>query len=734
MPGGCDGGGAERFRELLDSLQAQYDQDINDSRSEVLRLLRSKDTLEDLRSLGQAEGLLPEAPRDSHISLPTSPNGVVKENSLRSLRNGYESLQLASQWAFRNKGDSITDGGCGSCIDYEESFSVTDRLRRPSIALKDRGTWLTSLLNPNATWRTWWAFLGLGMVLFDLIHVPLQAFNMPPHVFFDVMDWITLLFWTFDIGNTLLCGYWDNGEVVLSLRRIACNYLKSWFLIDMVIVVPDWLQKIVMRGDDAGGSSLARLLRGARAVRVLRLLRISKLQRIITKLYDLIDNEYSFIWAELVKMMLAILFLNHFIACGWFLVGTFSNVELGLASWVTWSENFKAQNIGYQYTTALHWTLTQFTPASMDVVARNILERLYSIGVLLFAMVAFSSIVGTVTTSMTLLRNMKEDKQKQLWKLRRYLKQRNVSSDLSMRMIRFVEYQCTKQEKTIQSQNVVLLARISDQLGSELAHEMHSPFLLGHPFQHYVSKEMKGIAFRICHMAIESSQVATGDVMFSAGEEAFAAFVMKSGNLSYILRYGNHLLPPIGVKEWLAEAVLWAPWRYRGTCHAASPSEILALNAQQFAKAMSHHPKAFQFARRYGERFVRYFNIGNPADWTDVLRDEEFINLAVSEGTECEEKLLQLEADEDRAAAELEAEGSELRSLDDEEGAQDATEVQDQATNASRDAEGAGNAAASSGAWQNSRVGRITPLGAPKSWVSKSLMGTCFTSCTPCTP
>merc|ERR1719204_2297356 len=169
----------------------------------------------------------------------------------------------------------------------------------------------------------------------------------------------------------------------------------------------------------------------------------------INNLYDLIDDEHSFMLAELVKLMLVVIGLNHIIACGWFLVGKNAH-GLGMASWISWNENFLAMGIDYQYATSLHWSLTQFTPASMDVMARNILERIYSIIVLLFALVGFSSIVGTVTTSMTTIRHIKCDKQKQFWKLRRYLSQRKVSADLQKRVLRFADYQVSKQEKTIQ--------------------------------------------------------------------------------------------------------------------------------------------------------------------------------------------------------------------------------------------------------------------------------------------
>jgi len=485
-------------------------------------------------------------------------------------------------------------------------------------------------MNPNSQWRTWWAVAGLAMVCFDLINVPLQVYDLPANWFTVTMDWTTLLFWTFDSMQSFFVGYYVNGELIMSLRRIIPRHLKTWFLVDMLVVGPDWALKVSGFGGEQNTNGFSRLLRGARAVRVLRLLRIMKLQHIVSMLYDLIEDEHSFLMAELVKMMCVILVLNHVIACGWFLVGT-TGLSMGMPSWLSWSEDFIELGTGYQYATSLHWTLTQFTPASMDVVARNILERCYSIVILLFAMVAFSSIVGTVTTSMTVIRQMKDDKQKQFWKLRRYLNQRNISSDLTFRMLRFVEYQTGKEERTIQQGSVAMLGKLSDQLASELAHEMYASVIQAHAFFWHVSTEMKAVARRLCHVALKAQQLATADVLFSVGEEAGLAYAVKSGDLCYTLRDGAQLEPPLCEKEWLAEAVLWTPWRYRGRCVAEAPSEVLAFDPARFLEVMSTHPQSLVFARSYGQRLVSLLNNQPPYAWTDVLRREDFRASAVQE-------------------------------------------------------------------------------------------------------
>jgi len=111
----------------------------------------------------------------------------------------------------------------------------------------------------------------------------------------------------------------------------------------------------------------------------------------------------------------------------------------------------------YMYFTSLHWSLTQFTPASMNVSAANTSERVMSILVLFFAMVAFSSIVGHITASMAHLQNLRGAQMKQFWLLRKYMKQRHIRRELQLRITKFLEYKAQKEHDTVHSSTVLIL-------------------------------------------------------------------------------------------------------------------------------------------------------------------------------------------------------------------------------------------------------------------------------------
>mmetsp|Transcript_96649 Transcript_96649/g.224078 ORF Transcript_96649/g.224078 Transcript_96649/m.224078 type:complete len:829 (-) Transcript_96649:132-2618(-) len=483
------------------------------------------------------------------------------------------------------------------------------------------------VIYPHSRFRFSWDISGLCLISYDLISIPFnQAFD-PPDTWFSIgMDWITLLFWTGDMVQGFFLGYFEKGCLVLDHSRILRHYLITWFVLDAIVVGPEWFMTVASstaeNGEQAG--EMAKILKGARAVRVLRLLRLLKLQRIINFLYDRIESEHTFICVNLAKLLVAVLVLNHVIACIWFLIGRIC-MENNLRNWIEVGE-VTEETLSYKYTTSLHWSLTQFTPASMEISARNVFERAFSIVVLFFAMVAFSSIVASITGSMTSLRNMRAEEMKQGWLLRRYLRQREVTGDLTDRIFKYLEHQSLKQGTQVQTGSLkATLPKLSLALQSELQHELNSPFLTIHAFFGYLDRCMCVVMHRLCQLCLTPQSHAEKEVIFSAGEKASKMFFIKpmresGGKLQY--QSGDKMLdPPPSCNDWVSEAILWTDWRrHMGQLTSVSANDLIALDPVQFVEVMCMHPRSWFYAKAYAAMFVDHVNSLAPGEVTDILR------------------------------------------------------------------------------------------------------------------
>mmetsp|Transcript_138563 Transcript_138563/g.276234 ORF Transcript_138563/g.276234 Transcript_138563/m.276234 type:complete len:138 (-) Transcript_138563:589-1002(-) len=55
------------------------------------------------------------------------------------------------------------------------------------------------------------------------------------------LGWTVNAFWTFDIGMNFCTGYVEEGNVIMDRRIIARHYVSTWFLFDVVVILPDWV-------------------------------------------------------------------------------------------------------------------------------------------------------------------------------------------------------------------------------------------------------------------------------------------------------------------------------------------------------------------------------------------------------------------------------------------------------------------------------------------------------------
>ena len=124
----------------------------------------------------------------------------------------------------------------------------------------------------------------------------------------------------------------NGGHWVTNKRVIAANYLKGWFVIDFISIVPFWM--IAFDFDDPMGlvdsetgaaprtsSSVLRtavLFRVVKLLRMLKLARILKASRVLQRaLLDIATNqwEWTFSKLKLIRLFTTLVIFAHWQAC-----------------------------------------------------------------------------------------------------------------------------------------------------------------------------------------------------------------------------------------------------------------------------------------------------------------------------------------------------------------------------------------------------------------------------------
>mmetsp|Transcript_61649 Transcript_61649/g.198598 ORF Transcript_61649/g.198598 Transcript_61649/m.198598 type:complete len:751 (-) Transcript_61649:276-2528(-) len=468
--------------------------------------------------------------------------------------------------------------------------------------------------NPNS-WRHFGCDLvGLALIVYDCLVVPLEVFQLEPNPFLLALNWLTTLFWSFDMVRAFFVGYHDRGDLVMKLDQIVWHYLQTWLGFDVLLVSCNWIALLL---------EVAARKAQARTFHSFKLLRILKMFGVMKAFEDRVESERVAILLMIAKQLGGIVLMCHGIACTWFAIGDATS-RYG-PSWVL--EFVHERSFMYQYATAFHWALTQFTPASIDVQPLNVAERCFAIVTLLFALIMFSLFISGITSALMDLRKLSSAKSKQLWILRRYLIECGVPTEVSIRVQRYCSYAWDVRTRSVQEESVSALELLSTPLQAELRTAIFEPRLADHPLFVLINKLAPLTMQLLCTTAVSRVSVASGDVLFQSGQVADKMFFISGGSLIYervpsetedddedlrLNRLNSFLaLPDVEAVEagaWVGEAALWVEWAYLGSLHAQEECELVTLDASKFHDAVCSNRNTRAEAAFYARHFEQGIN------------------------------------------------------------------------------------------------------------------------------
>lgn len=515
------------------------------------------------------------------------------------------------------------------------------------------------ITHPSSTQRLTWDLVAMGLLAYDVIMIPLLVFQLPDHWFLLTMIFASQCFWSVDILASFLVGFHERGYVVMDPRLIATRYVRSWFCFDIVVVGLDWFlwfsrDWVDDEGHSASMSRWLRLTKFARFLRATRLLRLMKLKRIINEIHDRIDSESMSTYFQICSSMLCILAINHVIACCWYGLSLLEIREpSGQIDWVTRIGMDDASK-AYLYTTSLHWSLTQFTPASMEVQPSNVIERIFTVIVVLFALCVFSSFLSGLTSAMAHLRSIKNEESRQFWLLRRYLKASGVHKQLGLRIQRYLEFVQQSQCKTVRPEDVTILRLLTTPLQNELRFELHTGYLeklpvfryIRYNLVHFAQNEDSRVMLKMWFNVLAPMPLAKGDTVFECYEVADRVLVNTRGSLYYRKHYElptdfdyndlptaiksaqeieklKHLerrpaLIKVEVENWICQPVLWTKWVHVGDLMAHDDCLLLTLDPAIFVSNVRTVPNVSNHVAEFGRKFVDALNDADATQLSDV--------------------------------------------------------------------------------------------------------------------
>jgi len=329
-----------------------------------------------------------------------------------------------------------------------------------------------------------------------------------------------------------------------------------------------------------------------------------------------ISSEYVLAVMTLARLILILVIFGHYIACGW------CGISLLGPDGRTWKAVLEMQvlpsgdpaeedSMAWIYFTSLHWSLTQFTPASMEVYPHNPIERIYNIVVILFAMVTFSSFVSSITNTMTHIRNIKAERTQEEATIRRFFSQASISSELASRVWWVLQQKRIHVDSRLKVSEVRPLKRLPRHILNDVLVEVHQPVIARHPMFAWFRDVYPGVLAGICQNMLLEHSVPPGEYFSVQGSIVTEMIFVTKGGVVY--QDSDDLEEPqcfLSEGEWACEVGLWASeFRLQG-CFVAEimACEVLALPSLRLKDLIVSRPCCARVLASYGALFMRRFN------------------------------------------------------------------------------------------------------------------------------
>ena len=434
------------------------------------------------------------------------------------------------------------------------------RLRLPPSA--------SCLINPRGTFQSRWDVVMLVALIYTAIVTPFEVAFIPPSfgalfIINRIVDYLFLQ----DLVQNFFLPYYSNKEsgYVISKSGIACNYLRFWFWIDFVSILPFDSVSLATNSDELKNLMVFRVIRLARLAKLLRIFRSSRLFR---RWESRIGLQHS--TQTMMKWLMTILTLCHWLAAAWYLTTT---VELSTdkGAMDNWRSKYDdgVTGIWDSYITSLYWSVMTCTTIGYgDVTPETDAERVVSIIAMCLGSAMYAYIVGNICGVIATMDQASTEFHATMDDLNLYMNENNLPRDLRIRLREYFMY-CRHQQRQKYYQG--LLTKMSPALRGEVTVFINRAWIDQVPF--FCRKASSSLSIQITHaehnqfiteisMKLNALAFAPQELIIKLGEPASAMYIVQKGVvakqgqvLSQGRFFGEDIIMKAGRRPYLVRAL-----------------------------------------------------------------------------------------------------------------------------------------------------------------------------------
>ncbi|CAH2074190.1 unnamed protein product, partial [Iphiclides podalirius] len=291
------------------------------------------------------------------------------------------------------------------------------------------------IISHYGVFKTFWDWLILIATFYVAVVVPYNASFMDeghPRISVTSDVVVEALFIIDIVLNFRTTFVSKKGEVVSDFKAIALNYIRSWFVVDLLAALPF---DLLYASDVYSGTESTH-----GNVHLVKLTRLLRLARLLQKM----DRYSQYSALILTLLMLSFTLVAHWLACIWFIIAEKEIENHRNESWdLGWINNLAERlkvpivNISHSesYVTALYFTCSSLTSVGFGNVSANTLpEKVFSILTMLIGALMHAVVFGNVTAIIQRMYSRRSMYQSKWRDLKDFLSLNQIPKELKQRM------------------------------------------------------------------------------------------------------------------------------------------------------------------------------------------------------------------------------------------------------------------------------------------------------------
>lgn len=454
---------------------------------------------------------------------------------------------------------------------------------------------LNIVFHPTRLFKVIWDTIHMIIIISYLYIIPINLsfdinvlsyyYNSQP-ILIMFYKYFTMMFLLSDIFINMNTAFYKKGELIYVRKKIVMNYMKEQLILDILSLLYIFF-KIFLDSDFFGLENFLAFF---------FLLRVKNLNRITTRIEEFILlDETFFNFITLIKLIFEVLVLSHFFACIWHYISYINPLEE--TTWISYY-NLSHEIWWKKYIHSYYFVVVVMNTVGFgDIVPQNYTEKIYAIFFIYVACGMFAYTINSIGIIVQDINKGKKIFKRNLHLINGYMKQKNISFDLRVRIRKYFEYIWKEERIHNEEETLGIINKLSKALKDELLFQGNGTILKKIPlfFKNFTQDTLRKLVYEMKEL-----NFTPGEVIFAPNEiDDNSLFIVRKGEVELYVETPKFLDPITIVRKVKENEVFgefsFFSWKER-ECFARSASftSLFIITQKDFLNIIQSNTEDYQ--------------------------------------------------------------------------------------------------------------------------------------------